>query len=57
MQSTPDFGTDISSDFIHCMGRVGDEFMVLLDVGRVLSLTELSEIMMSVSDPSRRQVS
>lgn len=40
----PDFGADIRNDFIHGMGRVGDEFIILLDVNHVLAIRELSEL-------------
>jgi purine-binding chemotaxis protein CheW len=42
VQQPPAFGTDIRADFIQAMGRVGDAFMVLLAVDRVLSMEELS---------------
>ena len=44
LQPAPDFGTDIRTDFIHAMGRVEDVFVILLNVGHVLSLEELSQI-------------
>lgn len=40
----PDFGADIRNDFIQGMGRVGDEFIILLDINRVLALKELSQL-------------
>ncbi|NOT13918.1 MAG: purine-binding chemotaxis protein CheW [Methylococcaceae bacterium] len=40
----PDFGADIRTDFIQGMGRVGSEFIILLDINRVLELQELSEL-------------
>jgi purine-binding chemotaxis protein CheW len=45
MLPAPDFGTDIRTDFIQCMGRVEDRFIILLDMNRVLSIKELSELM------------
>ncbi len=42
IQAPPDFGSDIRTDFIEQMGRVGEEFLILLDIGLVLSVTELS---------------
>lgn len=42
IQSAPDFGADIRTDFIAHMGRVNDEFIILLDIGRILSITELA---------------
>lgn len=40
----PDFGADIRIDFIQAMGRVGDEFIILLNINRVLSVKELSQL-------------
>ncbi len=40
----PDFGADIRNDFIQAMGRVGDEFIILLNINRVLSVKELSQL-------------
>ena len=40
----PDFGADIRTDFIQAMGRVGDEFIILLNINRVLSIKELSQL-------------
>lgn len=42
IQKTPDFGTDIRQDFIECMGRVDDQFIMLLNIERILSMEELS---------------
>lgn len=44
IQAAPDFGTDIRTEFIKAMGRVGDDFIILLDINRVLSVEELSQI-------------
>lgn len=44
LQSAPDFGTDIRTDFIQAMGRVDDIFMILLDIHHVLSLDELAQL-------------
>lgn len=40
----PDFGADIRTDFIQSMGRVGDEFIILLNINRVLSIKELAQL-------------
>ncbi|MET0064860.1 MAG: chemotaxis protein CheW [Candidatus Thiodiazotropha sp.] len=42
IQKTPDFGTDIRQDFIGCIGRVDNRFIILLNIDRVLALDELS---------------
>jgi len=44
IQAAPDFGTDIRTDFIQAMGRVGDDFIILLAINRVLSIEELSQL-------------
>jgi len=44
IQATPKFGSDIRIDFIQAMGRVSDEFIILLDINRVLAISELSEL-------------
>lgn len=46
MQPAPDFGTDIRIDFIQRMARVGERFIVLLDVNHVLSVDELAQYML-----------
>lgn len=40
----PDFGADIRTDFIQSMGRVGDAFIILLNINRVLSIKELAQL-------------
>ena len=42
MEPPPRFGTRIRSDFIEAMGKVNDEFVIILDVNRVLSIDELA---------------
>ena len=42
LQPAPAFGTDIRTDFIQAMGRVGEAFMILLDVNHVLSVDKLA---------------
>jgi len=44
IQAAPDFGTDIRTDFIQAMGRVDDNFIILLAINRVLSIEELSQL-------------
>lgn len=44
IQPPPDFGTDIRTEFILNMGQVGDEFLILLNINKVLSIKELSEL-------------
>jgi purine-binding chemotaxis protein CheW len=44
IQPAPEFGADIRVEFIKAMGRVGDDFIILLDINRVLSVSELSQL-------------
>lgn len=44
IQPAPDFGADIRTDFIQAMARVGEIFIILLAINRVLSLDELSQL-------------
>ncbi len=43
IQPAPEFGADIRTEFIQAMGRVNDDFIVLLEISRVLSISELSQ--------------
>ncbi|VAW78585.1 Positive regulator of CheA protein activity (CheW) [hydrothermal vent metagenome] len=42
IEPSPSFGTKIRSDFISGMAKVKDELLVMLNVEKVLSVTELS---------------
>lgn len=42
IQAAPEFGSDIRVDFIQAMGRVEDDFIILLEISRVLSVAELA---------------
>ena len=44
VEPPPTFGTKIRTDFIAGMGKVDGKFLVLLNVDRVLSIDELSQI-------------
>lgn len=44
IESAPSFGTKIRNSFIQGMGKVGDKFVVLLNIERVLSIEELSQV-------------
>lgn len=43
IQKTPDFGTDIPAEFIEKMARYDQEFIILLNITRVLTLNELAD--------------
>lgn len=42
----PSFGRDLRSEFLSGVGKVGERFVILLDVRQVLSLDELSTLSM-----------
>jgi len=42
IESAPSFGGNLSTEFIEGMGKVGDEFVVLLNIDRLLSLDDLT---------------
>lgn len=44
IQPPPDFGADIRTEFIQAMGRVDDNFIILLAINRILSIDELSQL-------------
>lgn len=44
IQPPPNFGADIRTEFIEGMGKVGDSFLILLAIDRVLSVNELSRL-------------
>ncbi|CAK0758108.1 purine-binding chemotaxis protein CheW [Gammaproteobacteria bacterium] len=42
IRSSPEFGTNLRTDFMQGMGKVNDKFVILLDMDRVLALDEVS---------------
>ena len=42
IEPAPSFGAHIRADFIQGMGKIGEQFLILLDVKQVLSVEELS---------------
>ena len=44
IEPAPQFGADISSDYINGMGKVDGQFVILLLLNEVLSITGLSEL-------------
>lgn len=51
IEPPPSFGARIRADFISAMGKVAGRFVILLDMGRVLSVDELA----ALSDLAARQ--
>lgn len=44
IQPAPEFGSGIKVEFIQAMGRVEEDFIILLEVSRVLSVSELASL-------------
>lgn len=44
IEKPPAFGANIRADFISGMGKIGDDFVIILSVNKVLSVEELSEL-------------
>jgi purine-binding chemotaxis protein CheW len=44
IEPPPSFGANLRTDFISGMGKIGERFVILLDIGKVLSLDELASV-------------
>jgi purine-binding chemotaxis protein CheW len=44
IQSVPEFGTKVRTDYLLGIGRSGNKFCLILDVDKVLTTSELSEV-------------
>jgi len=44
IEPAPAFGSDLASEFIAGVAKVGDRFVILLDVNRVLSVAEMAAL-------------
>jgi purine-binding chemotaxis protein CheW len=44
VEPPPKFGARLRTDFISGMGKIGEQFVIILDVDRVLSVEELSSL-------------
>lgn len=44
IEEAPEFGTRVSLDFLHGIGKLGERFVLLLDVDRVLSTQEFEAL-------------
>ncbi len=42
IEDTPQFGSDVATDFILGMGKIGDSVKILLDIDKVLVADDLS---------------
>jgi purine-binding chemotaxis protein CheW len=52
IEPPPAFGAHIRTDFIQGMGKVGGRFVILLDIGRVLSVGELAALAHASESPA-----
>ena len=50
IEPAPSFGTRIRADFIKGMGKIDEQFLILLDVAHVLSIEELSIVEQTKAD-------
>ncbi|GAA4014586.1 chemotaxis protein CheW [Actimicrobium antarcticum] len=44
IEPAPGFGTEVRAEFIEGMGKINDRFVIILDVERTFSLTELANL-------------
>lgn len=44
IEATPEFGADIDTDFVLGIGKVNDRVVMVLDIDRVLSASEISAV-------------
>lgn len=44
VEPSPSFGANLRTDFISGMGKIGEQFVILLDIGKVLSIDELATL-------------
>ncbi len=54
IEAAPSFGTRLRSDFVQGVGKVKGGFVILLDVGRVLSLDEIGGLVPAETAPVDR---
>lgn len=44
IEPPPAFGGGLRADFIQCMAHIGQEFVIVLDVDRIFSIEELTQV-------------
>src|SRR5215471_11015582 len=44
IEPPPSFGANLRTDFIRGMGKLGEGFVILLDIGKVLSIEDLASL-------------
>lgn len=42
VEQTPDFGDDVHAEFISGMGRIGDRFIIMLNISKVLNVQDIT---------------
>ena len=50
IEPAPRFGTNIRADFISGMGKINDDFVIILDINKVLSIDEMGALVGIESD-------
>jgi purine-binding chemotaxis protein CheW len=56
VEASPSFGTGIRADFIDGMAKVNGAFVILLDLGKVLSMEEMAMLHgMAASNPNEAE--
>ena len=50
IEPPPSFGAKIRADFIFGMGKVDGKFVIILNIGKVLSVEEIAELTSSAAD-------
>lgn len=53
IEAPPSFGAKLRADFISGMGKVGEKFIIILEIQKVLSVEELAALANAASDPSQ----
>jgi len=49
IEPPPHMGTNIDTEFLRGMGKLGDRFLMILDIDKVLSATELADVASAAS--------
>jgi purine-binding chemotaxis protein CheW len=52
IEPPPSFGAGLRSDFISGMGKIDEQFVIILDINHVLSVEELSSLDVHVAPPT-----
>lgn len=51
----PSFGGSLRTDFLRGMGKIGEKFLVLLDIDNVISLKDIEALKQAASMPAQAQ--